>query len=109
MTDDLREAPSLVNIDMLLDYDAIITVYDPIAISKVKAIYGDKLNYAKTIDDAIKDSDAVLIMTEWKEIKDYNVDNYLKYMRHANVYDGRNCYDSKVMKEKKINYYSIGR
>lgn len=111
MTDDLREAPSLVNIDMLLDYDAIITVYDPIAMSKVKAIYGDKLNYAKTIDDAIKDSDAVLIMTEWKEIKDYNVDNYLKYMRKgkANVYDGRNCYNPKVMKEKKINYYSIGR
>ena len=111
MTDDLREAPSLVNIDMLLDYDAIITVYDPIAMSKVKAIYGDKLTYANTIDDAIKDSDAVLIMTEWQEIKDYNIDNYLKYMRKgkANVYDGRNCYNPKVMKEKKINYYSIGR
>ena len=109
MTDDLREAPSLVNIDMLLDYGAVITVYDPIATSKVKAIYGDKLNYANTVDDAIKDSDAVLIMTEWQEIKDYNIDNYLKYMRKAYVYDGRNCYNPKVMKEKNINYFSIGR
>ena len=109
MTDDLREAPSLVNIDMLLDYDATVTVYDPIATSKVKDIYGDKLIYAKTIDEAIKDSDAVLIMTEWQEVKDYNIDSYLKYMRKVNVYDGRNCYDPKVMKEKKINYFSIGR
>lgn len=109
MTDDLREAPSLVNIDMLLDYNAHITVYDPVATLKVKKIYGDKLKYAATIDDAIKDSDAVLIMTEWKEIKDYNLDNYIKYMHKANVYDGRNCYESNVMKEKEIYYYSVGR
>ena len=109
MTDDLREAPSLVNIDMLLDYEAIVTVYDPIAIDKVKNIYNDKLIYAKTIDEAIKNSDAVLIMTEWKEIKGYNIDNYIKLMRKSNVYDGRNCYDINIMKLKGINYYSIGR
>lgn len=78
MTDDLREAPSLVNIDMLLDYNASITVYDKVALEKVKKIYGGKLNYALTIDDAIKDSDAVLIMTEWEEIKKYNPINYKK-------------------------------
>ena len=109
MTDDLREAPSLVNIDMLLDYDADITVYDPKALSKVKQIYGNKIKYALTIDEAIKSSDAVLIMTEWQEIKDYNINNYIKYMNKANIYDGRNCYDPKIMKEKGIYYYSIGR
>lgn len=109
MTDDLREAPSLVNIDMLLDYDADITVYDPKALSKVKQIYGNKIKYALTIDEAIKSSDAVLIMTEWQEIKDYNLNNYIKYMNKANIYDGRNCYDPKIMKEKGIYYYSIGR
>ena len=109
MTDDLREAPSLVNIDMLLDYDADITVYDPKALSKVKQIYGNKIKYALTIDEAIKNSDAVLIMTEWQEIKDYNINNYIKYMNKANIYDGRNCYDPKIMKEKGIYYYSIGR
>lgn len=111
MTDDLREAPSLVNIDMLLDYNANVTVYDPIATSRVEKIYGDKIKYAKTIDDAIMNSDAVLIMTEWQEIKEYNVDNYVKYMNNgkAKVYDGRNCYDPKIMKKKGIYYYSIGR
>lgn len=109
MTDDLREAPSLVNIDMLLDYNANVTVYDPIATSRVEKIYGDKIKYAKTIDDAIMNSDAVLIMTEWQEIKNYNLDNYKKYMKKAYVYDGRNCYDPKIMKEKGIYYYSIGR
>ena len=109
MTDDLREAPSLVNIDMLLDYNVSITVYDKIALEKVKEIYKDKLNYALTIDDAIKDSDAVLIMTEWEEIKNYDPINYKKYMAKPNVYDGRNCHDPKIMKEKGINYYSIGR
>ena len=109
MTDDLREAPSLVNIDMLLDYDADITVYDPIALDKVKKIYNNKIKYANTIDEAIKNSDAVLIMTEWAEIKNYNIDNYTKYMKYANIYDGRNCYDPVIMKNKGINYYSIGR
>ena len=109
MTDDLREAPSLVNIDMLLDYDADITVYDPKALSKVEQIYGNKIKYVLTIDEAIKNSDAVLIMTEWQEIKDYNLNNYIKYMNKANIYDGRNCYDPKIMKEKGIYYYSIGR
>lgn len=109
MTDDLREAPSLVNIDMLLDYNASITVYDKVALEKVKKIYGGKLNYALTIDDAIKDSDAVLIMTEWEEIKNYNPINYKKYMAKPNVYDGRNCYDPEKMKKIGINYCSIGR
>ena len=109
MTDDLREAPSLVNIDMLLDYNASITVYDKVALEKVKKIYGGKLNYALTIDDAIKDSDAVLIMTEWEEIKNYNPINYKKYMAKPNVYDGRNCYDPDKMKKIGINYCSIGR
>ena len=109
MTDDLREAPSLVNIDMLLDYNASITVYDKVALEKVKKIYGGKLNYALTIDDAIKDSDAVLIMTEWEEIKNYNPINYKKYMANPNVYDGRNCYDPEKMKKIGINYCSIGR
>ena len=109
MTDDLREAPSLVNIDMLLDYNASITVYDKVALEKVKKIYGGKLNYALTIDDAIKDSDAVLIMTEWEEIKNYNPINYKKYMAKPNVYDGRNCYDPEKMKKIGINYGSIGR
>ena len=99
MTDDLREAPSLVNIDMLLDYNASITVYDKVALEKVKKIYGGKLNYALTIDDAIKDSDAVLIMTEWEEIKNYNPINYKKYMAKPNVYDGRNCYDPEKIKK----------
>ena len=109
MTDDLREAPSLVNIDMLLDCGAIIRVYDPVSLEKVKLIYGDKLSYFDSIDDSIKGCDAVMIMTEWETIKNYDIDKFKKFMNNYQIYDGRNCYNPTIMKQKGIEYYSIGR
>ena len=115
-TDDLRDAPSIDNISMLLDYGVNIKAYDPVAIENFKRkikfklesdeIIG-KIAFFDNIDDAIKDTDAVMIMTEWPEIVNYDIKQYKKLMKTPRVYDGRNCY--KLEDTKDIIYSSIGR
>ena len=115
-TDDLREAPSIDNIELLLDFGANVRAFDPISIESFKKKISYKLEddgvtgtieYFNSIDDAIKDADAVMIMTEWPVIKDYDISKYKKLMKTPFVYDGRNCY--KLDDVKDINYKSIGR
>ena len=115
-TDDLRDAPSIDNISMLLDYGANVKAYDPISIESFKKKISFKLAndgvkgtiaFFENIDEAIKDSDAVMIMTEWPEIVNYDVKQYKKLMKTPRVYDGRNCYNLKDTKD--IIYSSIGR
>lgn len=108
-TDDLREAPSIENVKLLLDYGVKVTVYDPIGLDNFKKIFGDSITYSTDIDEAIAGKDAVFIMTEWKEIKEYDIDKYKELMKEPLVYDGRNCYALHVMKEAGIEYISIGR
>lgn len=108
-TDDLREAPSIDNVQLLLDYGANITVYDPVGMENFKNIFGEKVSYANTIDEAITKKDAVFIMTEWQNIKEYNVENYKDLMNTPIVLDGRNCYELSKMKDAGIDYLSIGR
>lgn len=115
-TDDLREAPSIDNIELLLDAGANVRAYDPISIENFKRRISYKfesdgvtgnIEYFSNIDDAINDADAVLIMTEWPEIKNYDIVKYKKLMRTPRVYDGRNCY--RLEDTKDIIYKSIGR
>lgn len=108
-TDDLREAPSLKNIDLLLKYKADIYAYDPVAIQKLKKIYSNKIHYADTVEDALENSDVCFIFTEWKQIKEIQPEKYKKLMKKTIIYDGRNIYDEKEMKKNGIEYYSIGR
>lgn len=109
-TDDLREAPSIDNIKYLLEKDVKIKAYDPIGIDNFKKIFtSDKISFYDNIDDAVKESDITLIMTEWDEIKNYQVDNYIKLMNKPYIFDGRNCYSIEDMQKKKLYYNSIGR
>lgn len=117
-TDDLREAPSIDNIKYLLKQGVIIKAYDPIGINNFKKVlsfdttldnYLDNITYYDNIDDTIKDSDACLIMTEWKDIKEYPLNNYEKLMNSPIIFDGRNCYDLDNVKKYNIYYNSIGR
>lgn len=108
-TDDLREAPSIDNIEILLDEGAKIKVYDPKAMDNFKKLYPTELEYTDNPQEAIKDSEVCFIFTEWKEIQNIKPSEYKKLMRNAIVYDGRNIYDINEMKENKIEYYSIGR
>lgn len=115
-TDDLREAPSIDNIELLLDAGVNVKAYDPISIESFKKRISYKfeedgttgtITYFDNIDDALKDADAALIMTEWPEIKEYSIDKYKKLMKTPRVYDGRNCYNLDDTKD--IIYKSIGR
>ena len=108
-TDDLREAPSLDNIELLLKQGANIYAYDPVAMENFKKKYPTQIKYVENPEEALKDANVCFIFTEWKEIKEIKPDTYKKLMKTPLVYDGRNIYDLKEMKDKQIEYYSIGR
>lgn len=117
-TDDLREAASIDNVELLLDSGANVKAYDPISTEKFKEkikLFVDedkvveKINYYTDIDDTIKDCDAVLIMTEWPQIKEYDLNKYEELMKNPLVLDGRNCYNLKDVEKTKVKYLSIGR
>lgn len=117
-TDDMREAPSIDNIELLLEAGANVHVYDPIGIEKFKTIINKKIiddgitgniSYFEIIDDAIKDCDAAMIMTEWPEIVNYNIAKYVELMKTPYIYDGRNCYELQKLKKYNIYYTSVGR
>ena len=108
-TDDLREAPSLDNIPILLDEGAIVKAYDPIGEKNFKKIYPKEITYCKSIEDTLKDADICLIFTEWDFVKNLDISTYEKLMRKPIVLDGRNCYNLEDVKKYNIVYESIGR
>ena len=108
-TDDLREAPSLENIPILIEDGANVKVYDPVGENNFKKLYPTEIKYCDNIEETLKDADICFIFTEWNEIKNIKPEEYKKLMKTPLVYDGRNIYDLKEMKESGVEYYSIGR
>lgn len=114
-TDDLREAPSLVNVPKLLEQGADVFAYDPVGAENFMKKYpeGSKekgsIKYVKDVEEALTDANVCFIFTEWKQIKSLTPNTYKSLMRTPLVYDGRNIYDVELMKEAGIEYYSIGR
>lgn len=111
-TDDLREAPSLINVPLLIEEGAVVKVWDPIGKENFRKLFKDSVEYCVSIEDALKSSDLCMIFTEWDDVKNLNIETYKKLMNNAIVLDGRNCYTSESiakMREQKITYESIGR
>lgn len=108
-TDDMREAPSLVLIDKMIEAGCEVTAYDPIAIEEAKRRIGDKVLYAKDIYDSVVDVDALVLVTEWKEFRMPSWNAIKKLMRVPLVIDGRNIYDKTELLEYGFTYYCIGR
>lgn len=108
-TDDLREAPSLVNVPILLEDGANVRVYDPVGGKNFKKYFPDQILYCKTIDEALYEADLCFILTEWDEVVKYNTSNFENLMRKPIVLDGRNCFKLADLKGKKFIYESIGR
>lgn len=108
-TDDLREAPSLDNVELLLKQGAKIYAYDPVAVDNFKKKYPDQLTYVNNPEEALQDANVCFIFTEWKDIKNVKPVEYANLMKTPLVYDGRNIYDLEEMKEANVEYYSIGR
>lgn len=108
-TDDIREAPSIDIIESLLQTNAQVTVYDPVAMKNVEELYGQKINYAESALEAINQADMAFIITEWKEIREIPLKAYKEQMAEAIILDGRNCYSLEEARELGVKYYSIGR
>lgn len=107
-TDDMREAPSLVIVNQLLTEGAYVVAYDPQAKENAKLLLPD-IQYASSVDEAISEADAVFLVTEWDEIKQYPPQQYVKLMRQPVIFDGRNCFELERIRQYAIDYYSIGR
>jgi len=108
-TDDIREAPSLYTIDALLADDATLIVYDPESINNIRAIYKDKIEYADNPYTALKDVDALGILTEWSVFRTPEYSKMKSLMASTVIVDGRNVLDPQHMLNLGFTYYSIGR
>lgn len=108
-TDDIREAPALEIIDELLAAGAKVTVYDPEGMANVKALYGNKINYANDQYSVLKSADALLIVTEWSEFRNPDYEKMVHYLKSKTIFDGRNVYSLEKMQELGFYYNSIGR
>ncbi|UJF26070.1 UDP-glucose/GDP-mannose dehydrogenase family protein [Planococcus sp. 107-1] len=107
-TDDMREAASIQVTNELLSLGASVIAYDPIAIDNAKRILDPLVDYAYSVEEAVVGCDAVLILTEWDEIKSMDL-SVFKRMKQPLVIDGRNCFSLDSMKQARIEYHSIGR
>lgn len=109
-TDDLREAPSLDNIKLLLENGADkIYAYDPVGIENYKKKYPTEITYVNNPEEALKDANICFVFTEWGEIRRIKPETFKKLMKTPLVYDGRNIYDLEDMEKAGVEYYSIGR
>lgn len=108
-TDDIREAPALTMINELLAAGVQITAYDPEAMNNVKALLGDKINFAERQYDALVNADALLIATEWSEFRTPDFSNMISLLKNKVIFDGRNLFDLNKMQELGFHYESVGR
>ena len=110
-TDDMREASARVLIGELLARGATVTVYDPVAMSEARRIYGDepRISYADNPDAALVGADALAIVTEWKEFRSPDFARIASTLKTPVIFDGRNLYEPKVVRDAGIDYQPIGR
>ena len=108
-TDDIRDAPSLVIIESLLKEGAKVRVHDPAAMQNAKKIFGSKVHYCESSYDALKDADALAVVTEWNEFRRPDFLFMKSLLKEPVIFDGRNIYDPKEVRDAGFTYYGIGR
>ncbi len=108
-TDDMREAPSLVLIDLLTKAGATVKVYDPVAMDECRRRVGDVVSYAKDMYDAVDGADVLMLVTEWKEFRLPNTKTLLQKMNGRLILDGRNILDGDELHQAGFEYHCIGR
>ncbi|MDQ3071913.1 MAG: UDP-glucose/GDP-mannose dehydrogenase family protein [Bacteroidota bacterium] len=108
-TDDIREAPALYNIEVLVQEGAIVTAYDPEAIENFRKQLELDITYTDDAYKATDGADALLIMTEWPVFRTPDFDRLAKSMKNKAIFDGRNLFEPEDMAELGFHYESIGR
>jgi UDPglucose 6-dehydrogenase len=108
-TDDMREAPSLVLIEQLLDAGADVVAHDPVAMHETERRIGKRIRYAESSYDALEGSDALVVVTDWNEYRHPDFARIKRALKSPVVVDGRNLYDARKMRALGFTYDSIGR
>ena len=108
-TNDMRMAPAITIINALLELGAKVKAYDPKGFEQAEMIWGDKIVYAVNSYDAVKDADCLLLLTEWNEFRRPDFDRIKTLMKSPVVFDGRNLYDPKRMRQRGFEYRCVGK
>ena len=110
-TDDMREASARVLIAELLARGATVCAYDPVAITEARRIFGDepRIAYADNPEEALEGADALAIVTEWKEFRSPDFAHIVRTLKTPVIFDGRNLYEPRIVREAGIDYQPIGR
>ena len=107
-TDDMREAPSLVIIDLLRNAGANVVAYDPVAKHEAERILGNTISFSDEMYDTLNGADALLIVTEWPEFRSPEFEDIAKRLNNKVIFDGRNIFDASDLKAQGFDYYCIG-
>ncbi len=110
-TDDMREAPSITIINGLIEAGATVQAFDPVAMDEANRVFGEnsKIKYTHGNYDALKGADALLLITEWNQFRYPDFDKMKQLLKNPVIFDGRNQYNPKELKERGFSYYGIGR
>jgi UDPglucose 6-dehydrogenase len=108
-TDDIRESPALFLVQALLQEGCKITAYDPAAMERTQEIINSSIKFANSAYEAARGADALLILTEWEEFANLDLDRLSQELKYPIVIDGRNLYDPGTMAAHGFTYYSVGR
>ena len=110
-TDDMRDAPSRDLLADLFAAGATVTAYDPVAMHEAQRIFGNepRLKYSEKSMEALNDADALIIVTEWKEFRSADLETIKQKLKNPLIFDGRNLYDPKLVRQQGMTYLPIGR
>ncbi|MCU5459091.1 UDP-glucose/GDP-mannose dehydrogenase family protein [Bacillus cereus] len=108
-TDDMREAASIVIANNLIKEGAKVIAYDPIATESAKKVLPQEVVYVDSLDKCLEGAEVTIIVTEWEEFKSMDLSKFKSLVKNDILFDGRNCFDLRVMEKEHIEYYSIGR
>ena len=108
-TDDIRESPALFLVQALLQAGSKVTAYDPAAMERAQEAVGSAISFAKSAYEAAHQADALLILTEWEEFANLDLQRLRQELRFPIIIDGRNLYDPDLMAAQGFTYYSVGR
>lgn len=108
-TDDMREAPSIHIINELVSSGVQVKAYDPVAIAHAKHLFPPSVFLTENLQEAMKEADFAIILTEWKQITECSLEKYKEYLQEPIIFDGRNCFTLEQAKQYGVEYHSFGR
>ena len=108
-TDDMREAPSIVILNRLLELGASIRAYDPVAMEQARKMFGERIHFARTNYEALEEADGLLLLTEWNAFRNPDFPRILRLLKTPVIFDGRNQYSPEELRELGFTYFCIGR